>query len=121
MHTNEQQLSSSEFFLKKGVLTNRQLQTLLASLHGQTSKEVAKAFAVSPRTVEDHWKEIHQKFRKNTGYHLTKSQIIENFLENAEKYLDTPDSMSLVQEIRQYKNSIMLIREKFGKQLTQSH
>ena len=91
-------------------LTNRQVQTILASIHGQSSKEAAQKLNITYRTVEDHWATIHRKFQHTTGSVYSRSQIIETFLEEADTYLNTGLSRDLIQEIDKYRRSLMDLR-----------
>tara|TARA_A100000171_G_C2113392_1_gene136349 strand:- start:282 stop:1220 length:939 start_codon:yes stop_codon:yes gene_type:complete len=93
--------------LKRQVaLTKRQAQTILASLHGQTSKEAARTLAITPRTVDDHWKAIQGKFQERLGVCYSRSQIIETFLEEVDLHLNTSSATTLIKDIQKYRESL---------------
>tara|TARA_A100000171_G_C2131983_1_gene147348 strand:+ start:641 stop:1597 length:957 start_codon:yes stop_codon:yes gene_type:complete len=87
-------------------LTKRQMQTIFASLHGQTSKEAARILSIHPRTVDDHWRAIQIKFQQKAGAYYSRSQIIETFLEEVEKYLNDPASKNIINDIQNYRRSL---------------
>jgi len=90
-------------------LTPRQIQVILASIHGETSKEAARKLLVHYRTVETHWADIQRKFTEKTGFFYSRSQIIETFLENADKYLNNSESSALIQDVQNYRNSLKVL------------
>lgn len=105
-------LLNPQFFECNVFLTPRQIQIVLASMHGETSKEAAKKLSIGYRTVETHWKAIQGKFLEKTGLFYSRSQIIETFLENAGKYLNTPKSSTLIYDIQSYRNSLRTLQNK---------
>lgn len=106
-------LDTSFFSESEIVLTRRELQTLLFSLHGETSKEIAEKLTLSPRTIDVYWSDIHKKFKDATGLcFLTKSKVIEFFLDHTDECISNSSYSGLVKELRRYRDNLLIIREK---------